>query len=215
MKKALIVLALSSILLFSADVHASGYGVRAGLNFSFFSSNEIQSDDRMIEVLSDSYTGFHIGGIGYVTLFNVFLQPELLYTQTGQEISVVKLNNQDNMPDPGGSVFFTNRFHNISIPLAVGMEFGPARVGIGPVATFLVNSSIADDELLEGVDFSYDTASLGYQALAGIKLGSLILDLKYEGGFSKFGDGISFSGQRFDFQTSKRQFLISLGILLN
>ena len=214
MKKLFVIFVLAGVLLVSANVHASGYGIRAGLNFSFFSSNEIQSGDRMIEVLSDTYTGFHIGGIGYISLFNVFLQPELLYTQTGQEISVVKLN-QDEMPVHGSSVFFTNRFHNISIPFVGGVEFGPVRVGIGPVATFLLNSSTADDELLEGVDFSYDTASLGYQALVGIKLGSLILDLKYEGGFSKFGDEVNFSGQRFDFESSKRQFLISLGILLN
>jgi hypothetical protein len=214
MKKIILISALAFILLFSADVHASGYGARAGLNFSFFSSNEIVSNERMVEVLSDTYTGFHIGGIGYISLFNVFLQPELLYTQSGQEISV-KTRNQEDMPVFDNPVFFTNRFHNISIPFAVGLEFGPFRVGIGPVASFIVSSSIDDNVLLEGIDFSYDTASLGYQALAGMKLGSLILDLKYEGGFSKFGDGISFSNQTFDFETSKRQFLISLGILLN
>lgn len=214
MKKLFVIFALASVLLISANVQASGYGIRAGLNFSFFSSNEIQSDGRMIEVLSDTYTGFHIGGIGYISLFNVFIQPELLYIQTGQEISVMSLNHED-MPVLGSSVFFTNRFHNISIPVGVGVEFGSFRVGVGPVATFLLSSSSADDELLDGVDFSYDTASLGYQALAGIKLGSLILDLKYQGDFSKFGDGVSFSGQQFDFETSKRQFIISLGILLN
>ncbi len=214
MKKLFVVFALAGLILVSANVQATGYGIRAGLNFSYFATNDIKSNDRRIEILSDAYTGFHIGGIGYISLFNVFLQPELLYTQTGQEISVMKLNHED-MPVVGSSVFVTNRFHNISIPVGVGVELGPFRVGVGPVATFLLNSSTADDELLDGIDFSYNTASLGYQALAGIKLGSLILDLKYEGGFSKFGDGVNFAGQQFDFETSKRQFIISLGILLN
>jgi hypothetical protein len=214
MKKMIFIGALACVMLVSADANASGYGVRAGLNFSFFSSTEIVSNDQMVEVLSDTYTGFHIGGIGYISLFNVFLQPELLYTQTGQEISV-KTRSEGDMSIYGNPVFLTNRFHNISIPIVAGIEFGPLRVGIGPVATFMLDSSMADNELLNDINFSYDTASLGYQAMVGIKLGSLMLDLKYEGGFGKFGDEISFAGDRFDFETSKRQFLISLGILLN
>jgi len=214
MKKIIFIIALACVMLVSADVNASGYGVRAGLNFSFFSSNEIVSDDRMVEVLSDTYTGFHIGGIGYISLFNVFLQPELLYTQSGQEISV-KTRSEGDMPVYENPVIFTNKFHTISIPLVAGIEFGPLRVGIGPVASFMLDSSIADNDLLNDIDFSYDTASLGYQAMVGMKLGSLMLDLKYEGDFGKFGDEISFAGDRFDFETSKRQFLISLGILLN
>lgn len=213
MKKLIIILTLVSLMLVSANVQASGYGVRAGLNFTFFSSNEVVVDDRMIEVLSDAYTGFHIGGVGYLSFLNIFIQPELLYSQTGQEISVRMLDHTD-FPD-SSTMFYTKRFHNISIPVLAGIEFGPLRVGLGPVATFMLNSPTIKDDLLEGIEFEYNTASLGYQAMAGLKLGSLMLDLKYQGGFSKFGDGVNLAGQNFDFETSKRQFLISLGILLN
>lgn len=214
MKKIIVIFALTSIMLVSVNAHASGYGIRAGLNFSYFSAHEIETSDKVIEYLSDAYTGFHLGGVVYLSFLGIFIQPELLYSQTGKEISVRSITHGD-IPMYENPVFFTNRFHNISVPVLAGLTFGPLRAGIGPVANFMLNSSISSDILLDGVDFNYNTSSFGYQAMAGIKLGSLMLDLKYEGSLSRFGEGINISGQQFDFKTNQRQFLISLGILLN
>ncbi len=213
MKRIIVIFALASIMLVTVNAHASGYGVRAGLNFSYFSAHEIETSDKVIEYLSDAYTGFHLGGIVYLSILNMFIQPELLYSQTGKEIAIRSLSGDAAVYH--SPVLFTNRFHNISVPVLAGLKFGPLRVGIGPVANFILNSSISRDSLIDDVDFNYNTSSFGYQAMAGIKLGSLMLDLKYEGSLSRFGEGINISGQQFDFKTKQRQFIISLGILLN
>ncbi len=211
MKKIVLICLTAFFLLISAQVNAIGFGLKGGLNFSSIpSSAEFELPGASLEALPDSYTGFHIGVVGHFSLLTLFLQPEILYTQTGQEmvISSDLLIGQE-------QEFFTHKYSHLTIPVIAGMKFGTLQIGVGPVASFMLDNKLGGGELTEGLDFDYKKASIGFQAMAGIKLGNLLLDFKYEGNLSKMGDGISVGTDTdLAFDTRPRQFIISVGFLL-
>ncbi len=212
MKKILFISILLALMLFTTTAYGSGYGIRAGLNFSSIPSRTeiiLPGDEGIIEALPDSYTGFHIGVFGHFSLLGIFIQPELLYTRTGQEMLAKDATEL-------GDVYFTNTFSHLSLPVIGGIKLGPLRAGLGPIASVLLNKSQGYSEYKESVlDFDYNRVSIGYQAMVGIKLKNLLLDFKYEGSLSRFGDGVSIGETPLAFDTRPRQFIISLGIMLN
>lgn len=206
--KNFLIISITTILL-TTNVRAAGIGIRGGLNFSSVPSRTelILPDEKgMIEALPDSYTGFHFGVVGYFSLLNIFFQPELLYTQTGQDMKVSRPEGDETLDR-----FYTNTYSHLSLPVLAGVKFGPLRVGLGPVASLLIDSKKSWDD----IEFDHNRFTIGYQALAGVKLGNIMLDFKYEGNLSKLGDSVSVGGVPLDFDTRPRQFILSLGIILN
>ena len=221
MKKSGGFLLLAALLFISiSDVRASGLGIRGGFNFSSLPSSqevEIGMDgwgDRTMEALSDSYTGFHFGVVGHVSFFGMFIQPEFLFTHTGQEMV---LHVQDDLPDgESDPQYFTQEFNHLSLPVVAGLTIGPLRVGIGPVASYMIDGT--SEYIPEGDEdiyyFGYNDWTIGYQAMAGLKVGNFLLDLKYEGNLSNFGENMQVGGREFDFDTRPRQFIVSIGLLI-
>lgn len=212
MKKTILFSLTIILILISSQLHALGFGIKGGLNFSSLpSATELTlPDGANLEALPDSYTGFHVGVVGHLSLLNIFLQPEILYTQTGQEMRVSPEIMLGQDPE-----FFTHKYSHLTVPVIAGLKFGPLQIGAGPVASFMLDNKLGTSELAEGVDFDYNKASFGFQAMAGIKLGNLLLDLKYEGSLSKIGDGISVGADTdLSFDTRPRQFIISVGFLI-
>ena len=209
MKKSVLLTGTLLFFLLSISAYGSGIGIRGGLNFSSLPSTEqLTINGATVESLSDSYTGFHFGLVGHLSLFNFFIQPELLYTQTGQRMYVRHIQN-----DLGDH--FDNTYSHLSIPVIGGTSFGPLRVGVGPVLSILLDSKQGIPNLgEEDLDFQNNSATFGFQAMAGVKIGNIMLDLKYEGSLSRLGDGVTIGGNDLDFDTRPRQFIISLGILV-
>jgi len=102
-------------------------------------------------------------------------------------------------------------FKKLDIPVLAGFKFGPARVNVGPVASIIINSK-ADLIETPGYEEKLKGASFGYQAGVGIDILSISLDVRYEGNFSKLGDGVNIGGEDFEFDSRNPQFIFSLGI---
>ncbi len=197
------------ILLLTSNAFGAGIGIRGGLNFSSVPSKTeliLPNGDGVLQTLPDSYTGFHFGVVGYFSLLNIFFQPELLYTQTGQDMMVSFTESDEKIEK-----YYTNTYSHLSIPALAGVSFGPVRVGLGPVASLLLDSKHGWDDFV----FDHNRFTIGYQAMAGVKIGNIMLDFKYEGNLSRLGDGVTVGGVPLDFDTRPRQFILSLGIILN
>jgi hypothetical protein len=191
---------------------SSGFGLRAGLNFSSLPSREeVQLDNgSRIYALSDSYTGFHLGVMGNLVLPGFFIQPELLYVNTGRQMKI----EFPDLPEffDMEHEYYTEELHHLALPVIIGIKIGPLKLGVGPVFSLLLdntNNAKAIDHLVH----EYKNATVGYQALAGIQLGSLILDLKYENNLTNYGQGITIGGNEFAFDPRPQQFIVSLGLL--
>jgi hypothetical protein len=141
-----------------SSLHAQskgGFGVKGGLNYN---SNGRYFDD-IQAAYGDPFNnlGFNLGLFGKINAGPFYLRPELVYSQMNTQLNSVNLR--------------TNR---LDAPLLVGLNlFGPlVSVFAGPAIHYRIN-----DELM-AVD--YEKFNTGYQFGAGLNLGSVGLDLRYE-----------------------------------
>lgn len=202
MKKLLIVfICLGFITAANAQVK---FGLRAGLNSHYVSGDALTFNDITISNVKGSTVGFHAGVMMQVSFLGVFIQPELLLASVGNEVKIVELDE---------TRFADQKFTKIDIPVLVGKRFGPARIGVGPVATIMLNST---SELNDFEDYStkFKSATFGFQAGVGLDIAKKIaLDFKYEGSLSKLGSGVTVGGQERPFDSRASQLIFSVGFL--
>ncbi len=205
MKRVAILVVLAVLLAVNASSQFR-YGIRGGINTAYFRAKDVITDENVrITTLNDATVGFHGGVMAQVSFFGLFFQPELLLSSIGSEVRV---------NDPEQNIVNQIReqsYTKLDFPIMVGKRFGPARVGIGPVGTIMLNTDSELDEL--GYREKFRSATFGYQLGAGLDIFKrFALDLKYEGNLSRLGSVINIGGQERKFDSRSRQFIVSLGV---
>lgn len=180
-------LALCSLAAFSQK--DSGFGIKAGLNFN---SNGDYKFDAAPDLSSDTKMGFHVGVFGQLGS-NFFLRPELLYTKTKSSYA--------------GADFDMSK---LDLPVLVGIRFlGIVKAFIGPDFQYILNTDFEDISL---GDVENDF-TVGLHIGAGIDLGNIGVDLRYERGLSSNeAEIVGVPGNRLDTRTS--QFILGLSLKL-
>lgn len=212
MKKIVLFVALiASVQLCSADIFS--WGIKAGLNSTKLNFNDYNNNTSGVVITPEaSEYGFHFGGLARINVAMLFVQPELTFSSVGSTI---------NINDPANAIVndvTKVKYNKIDVPVMVGMKFGPARVGLGPVATFnLTSKNDAPSEVQSEVDtFTKisNAATFGAQVGVGIDiLGKVIADVRYEFGLSKITDGVNIGGTTYNTDQRQNQFLVSVGFL--
>jgi hypothetical protein len=188
----------------NAQLH---YGVKAGINYNSDSFEDV-SDDVLDG--AKTKTGFHTGiwlraklpAIGF------YLRPEIIYTE---------LNNSVNYKGPFSASENTDfKFRKIDVPVLVGKKIlGIGNVFAGPSFQYIMSS---DFELNDLREVSTESFSLGIQLGAGIELGRLGLDIRWERGLSKteivFVDDTIFDSN-FNFDRRVSQIIFGISYKLN
>jgi len=97
--------------------------------------------------------------------------------------------------------------------IMVGLKFGPARVGIGPVGSFVVKDEVVTSIAEIEPDASIFTSSMtwGFQAGIGLDLSKISLDVRYEGALNKLGDSFDVGTSNFKLDARPSQWVFSLG----
>jgi hypothetical protein len=169
MKKYILSIAVLVAVSISAKAQFS-LGIKGGVNYSTINTDNLRSS---------SVAGYQAGLFARIG-GGLYLQPEVYLSSTGG-----KFNSNDNQYS--GDVKFTN----LNVPVLLGLRFGPKnlnlRVMAGPIYTSVLstNENISDSFRSAYNDFGqYKKSTLGYQAGAGIDLGSITADLRYEGGLN-------------------------------
>lgn len=145
--------------------------------------------------------GYHLGLFARLGGNRIFIQPEVLYTNTGGEFESQQGTS---------NVTYTASFDRLDLPIMAGYKFANFfRLQAGPVMTFIINSDFHSDTQ-NGVAPEYNNATLGYQAGIGLDIANMILDLKYEGALGKHAESIA--GLATD--QRQNQLILSLGIRL-
>ncbi len=207
MKKYALLFLCAGLLLCGPEAAANGIGLRGGMNFTSVPSlKQFNLNGFELEALPDSYTGFHFGFVGHFSLNGIFLQPELLYVESGQEM-VLNTDNLETQQD-----YFTHRFSHLALPLVGGFRFGPIRVGLGPVLSVLLDAPRYGG--IQQMELHYQDLMLGYHLLAGLKVGNILLDFKYQGSLTRFGDHIRLGDREIEFDTRPSQYIFSVGLLI-
>ena len=176
-------------------------GIKGGLNLTNISM-DMEAGDFQIVSNPRSQIGYHFGGLVRVSLFGVFIQPELVFTSIATEYTVTDLATT--IPE-----LASQRIGRVDVPVILGVRLGNMRLGLGPVASVIVSDQ-NDLTVITGYETSLKSATFGYQVGGGFDIWKLGLDIRYEGNLSKLGDQIHVGGQPVNFDTRARQIIFSL-----
>jgi hypothetical protein len=175
----------------------TGWGVKGGLNYG--SGGDIDLLSTIEETFSDpsSNLGWHLGVYG--KLGNRFyFRPELVYTNLNSDYSNSKFKMQ-----------------KLDLPVLAGFNIiGPLHVYIGPAFQYILDTDLEDFELSD-VENDF---TVGFNVGAGVNLGRIGIEMRYERGFSKneaniLGDISDDVVGRLD--TRPQQLIISLSYKIN
>ena len=178
------------------------FGLKGGVNYNSDSFESVSND-----VLNGAKTktGIHTGLWlrAKLPVIGFYIRPEIVYTE---------LNNSVNYESPFSAPKTTDfKFKKIDVPVLIGKKFlGIGNVFAGPSFQYILSS---DFELNDLREVSSESFSLGIQLGAGIELGRLGIDLRWERGLSKtetvFVDNTIFDS---NFNFDKRVSQIIFGI---
>lgn len=195
MKKTVLITVLLLSGFLAVAQSGSGFGFKGGINYAgngdFFNSaeNAIQSPDRNV--------GYHVGVFGKLGN-KFFVRPELVYTSTtsGYNEGNLKLNKLD-------------------VPVLLGIKvIGPLNIFAGPAFEYILNSKF-DGVTLDAIESDF---TVGLNIGAGVNLGKLGIDIRYERGFNENelnfinSNILTLDGDRVD--TRPDQIILSLSLKL-
>jgi len=170
---------LSAVLLIAVSISAQAQfslGVKGGVNFSKINTSAVGES---------SVTGYQAGLFARIGS-GLYLQPELYLASKGGKFDFQTTNGTTVTTE--GKV----RFTTLNVPLLLGKSFGAKdlnfRIMAGPVYSYALdkNQNFSDNVSGAYQDFgNYNKSTLGFQAGAGVDIGAITADLRYEGGLSK------------------------------
>ena len=162
MKRALLTVAFAIISIAAFAQKDPGFGIKGGLNYSangdYFESaaDAANNPDRNI--------GYHIGVYGKLG-DRFYVRPELIYTKTKS--------------DYDGDKFDISK---LDLPVLVGTRLiGPLHVFAGPAFQYILDTEF-DGISVDRIDNDF---TVGLHIGAGVNLGKIGIDLRYERGFSE------------------------------
>ncbi|MDG1572521.1 outer membrane beta-barrel protein [Robiginitalea sp. M366] len=161
--KRMLLLGLLSAFTWAAHAQAGpGFGIKAGLNYNangdyFESAGEAARNP-------DRNVGYHLGVWGKVGN-DIYLRPELIYTRTKSDYEGDDFN-----------------MSKLDVPVLLGAKvIGPLHVFGGPAFQVILDTEF-DGISINDVENDF---TVGLNLGAGINLGKLGIDLRYERGFSE------------------------------
>ena len=174
MKKYVLSVALLMAVCVGAKAQFS-LGIKGGVNFSKINTDNLKES---------TTTGYQAGLFARIGS-GLYLQPEVYLGSKGG-----KFESNDNTYS--GKVTFTT----LNVPLliggrVVGSDNLNLRLMAGPIFSYYMSRSdnFPANFINAYHDFGdYKKSTLGYQAGAGVDIGAVTVDLRYEGGLTKIND---------------------------
>lgn len=209
--KSIILLIVS--LLVSVSVQAQlNFGIKIGASTSDIGVNIIdipggQSMENLSIAIEKANYGFNFGALFQLKMGWFLIQPEIVFNSSSVDFRV-----NDNLGNYTDKIL-TDTYQNLDIPFLLGIKAGPLRMQAGPVGHIPLQY-VSELSSLDGFSSDFSPINYGYQAGIGIDFFNLMVDFRYEGNFSNFGDYITFDGQRYDFTDRPTRLILSIAIAI-
>lgn len=159
------------------------FGIKGGVNYNFggdLSEAPASIGESFQDIITgaDAKAGFHFGLWTKIDVLGLYIRPELIYTQLNNTYGA-NTENSRNEAD-----FKTKK---LDIPLLVGAKIaGPLHIFAGPSFQYILES---DFDVIGVDNIDTNDFSVGLQIGAGLELGKLGLDVRWEKGFSNDANG--------------------------
>lgn len=204
MMKKLLVIILAVLITIPAFSQIK-FGIKAGVNTATVPTYNVTTGANNIKALKDAAWGFHAGAFLRLSVFGVYLQPEVVLASNTYDYSVTTAT---------ATTVLKQNFNRLEIPVLLGLKLGPLRINAGPSATIQIGTPKA---LINDPNFTdmYKGATFGYQAGVGLDIFKTItLDARYGGSLSgKFGDVVTIGGQNFKLDSRQPSLILSVGLM--
>lgn len=154
----------------------------------------------------DANYGMHFGVFVLAKSSFLFVKPQVQFNS--QTINY----NYDDLAG-GDFKLIRETYQDIDIPIQLGINMGPLRLGVGPVGHIHLDGK-SDFFNLKDIDYAqqFEEMTFGYILGAGIDIWNFHIDVGYEGNFAKMGDHIYLFGRQVAFDKSPARFIFTLGI---
>ena len=158
--------------------------------------------------IADAKLGIQGGLVLQIPLGDKWLlQPELLFNSNEVEFEVEDF--------AGGAAFETiksEKYQYVDLPLLLHYRLGPLRASAGPVGHLFINSA---SELTDFGNYQqrYEQMTYGFLVGGGLDIWNLMVDVRYEGNFTKFGDHFRFNGEQYAFDEEPARLIVTIGLL--
>ncbi len=211
MKKtiALTVVLFACLQILSAQKNEFKFGLRAGLSTTEINAEEITISQQGAQdlglAIQEANYGIHAGLFAKIPLGAFFLQPEVLFNSNSVDFRIDDINGSD------AQRIIEEKYQTLDIPLIFGLKIGPLRPQIGLVSHVFLDSSEGLKEAFTTYRPEFDDFTFGWQGGLGLELGRILIDLKYEGNFSNFGNHIVIGNTQYNFSESPSRFIATVG----
>jgi hypothetical protein len=170
MKKILLsaFLMLFSSVAFSQLLPSFQFGVKGGANLSKFSTENTFS--------SGNRAGYYVGLWTRIGAAGLHVQPELYLSGKNTDVTIDNIEREI-------------RFTSLDVPVLIGTKLGAAGVGLrlntGPVFSFILDDEQKFGEAVGNVSrLDFKGQNIAWQFGAGVDIGKIGVDLRYETGLS-------------------------------
>lgn len=196
----------------SANAQILSWGVRLGAASTNINAtpltvyqNNVNMDSLQM-IVSDANYGIHGGLYARVKLGPLYVQPEILFNSESYEYTI------DDFSGNGSSEMLNDRFNTLDIPIMIGLKTGPIRLQGGPIGSVLISNDNQLETLSETYERQLSNLTWGYQAGVGVDIGSVNVDLKYEGGLNTLADSYEIYGNSYQFDSRVNRWVLTIGL---
>jgi hypothetical protein len=136
------------------------------------------------------------------------IQPEVILNSNRVDYEVEELRSS-------GAVnkVLSEKYQYLDIPLLLHYRIGALRLCGGPLGHIYINSS-SDLLAYDNYEQRFEELTYGYQLGLGLDIWNIILDVRYQGNFTQFGNHMYFNENRYDFDQRPERLIFSVGLLL-
>ena len=183
------------------------FGLKGGAStYDLGLTQELDIDQTYALSIDNARWGYHVGVLFQFNIGAFVIQPEFLYNNNQVDYSFSE-NGQN-------ADLLSETYQIIDFPLLVGLSAGPLRIMAGGIGHYFIDSE-SDFTDIQGFESIYPDLQYGWQAGLGFDFFNAMIDLRYEGNFSQFGEHFYFFGEQFNFSSKPSRFLASLALTLN
>lgn len=189
------------------------YGLRLGMSTQDVNTDELLLQDNSFSdlrlSLGEASYGYHVGLYAQFKVAGITISPEINLNSNSYEYRLQEFNENG-----GIEKIIQDQYQYVDIPLLFGVKLGPLRAYAGPEAHYFINSF---SKLASENGFEEQVTKLQYGAIAGagLNVGRLRLDVRYELNFSDFEDHLFYNNEGIDFNSDDSRLIFSLGYKLN
>lgn len=192
--KKLIVIAM--LLIGGGAMAQTTFGIKGGINYGATGDITYGVDDITTNA-GRNKAGYHLGTFARFKALGFFVQPELVYTNLSTEY-----------------LEFIYTLRKIDAPILLGVNIlGPLNIKAGPSFQYVLQNKIEDSSIkITMVD---KNITVGYQLGAGLNLGRVGLDVRYEGAFVENNAFSQMARENFRIDSRPSQWIFSLAYSFN